>query len=519
MRREPRVFLVNPANVTAGISFITPRWLFVLAAATPRELVGDPALIDETIERFNPDKVERGDIVGIGITTDNCLAGYRVAREAKKRGATVIMGGIHTTLFPEEVRELGGADAVVKGNADMAWGTVITDVLNHRLKRHYEGGRLPGEQLLAARWDLMDRSRYLFPSVQTVAGCIENCTFCSVWVTEGRIPRQRLVDKVIEEVNVLNRMNFPAVMFADDIFNPAVRGRIEREASPSKRKELERIREERLAFFDEYDRRVERTIPSFVQMTSEIASDPEYLKAVHEKMGVHGALIGVESFNAAALKSIRKEWNPVGQKMIEAIRTVQDAGIQVLSSIICGLETDTPETLEEMRQFALASETRFAQFTRFQPFPGTVDFLEMVQDRKHKTSVLPFAPKHRSELLEESYWLNPDSSRAVVKHPSMSYDVLSESIRKSWDAFYRPSAIVRRARKTPWSFWPKVILVMSSLGFRAFYGGRGISADSVRKNKLGWFPRLLLRTSARILRMPMLCKAGRKPTRMLERAA
>jgi hypothetical protein len=44
-----KVFLVNPANATVGFSVITPRWLYVLAGATPTDLVGDPIIIDEPI--------------------------------------------------------------------------------------------------------------------------------------------------------------------------------------------------------------------------------------------------------------------------------------------------------------------------------------------------------------------------------------------------------------------------------------------------------------------------------------
>src|SRR5579872_4955723 len=62
-----KVILVNPAVSTLGYSVITPRWLFVLAQATPVELVGDPVLVDETIQELDATSVEPGDIVGIGI--------------------------------------------------------------------------------------------------------------------------------------------------------------------------------------------------------------------------------------------------------------------------------------------------------------------------------------------------------------------------------------------------------------------------------------------------------------------
>jgi len=96
----PKVILVNPSMSTAGYSFITPRWLYVIAQATPVGLIGDPVLVDESIEKFNPEIVSPGDIVGIGISTGNCIPGYRALREAKAKGATVIMGGIHSTIFP-----------------------------------------------------------------------------------------------------------------------------------------------------------------------------------------------------------------------------------------------------------------------------------------------------------------------------------------------------------------------------------------------------------------------------------
>ena len=58
----PKVILVNPSSCTTGYSFITPRWLFVLAAATPSEITSEPVLVDETLERFNPDLVAPGDL-------------------------------------------------------------------------------------------------------------------------------------------------------------------------------------------------------------------------------------------------------------------------------------------------------------------------------------------------------------------------------------------------------------------------------------------------------------------------
>ena len=123
-----RIHLVNPSHVSFGIGVITPRWLYVLAAATPREY-GDPVITDETLEFMDPSIIQRGDVVGIGIHTGNALRGYEVGRAAREAGAWVVYGGIHATLYPDEAAEKGAAHAVVSGDGDVVWGQVIRDCL------------------------------------------------------------------------------------------------------------------------------------------------------------------------------------------------------------------------------------------------------------------------------------------------------------------------------------------------------------------------------------------------------
>jgi radical SAM superfamily enzyme YgiQ (UPF0313 family) len=181
--------------------------LYVLAAATPAGH-GDPVITDETLEQIQPELIRRGDIVGIGIHTGNALRGMEVGRMARERGAWVVYGGIHATLYPEEAFELGGAHAVVKRDGDVVWAKVIADLAQGTAQAIYDGGRVSGEQFLPARWDLAPRNRYMWASVQTVRGCPKHCSFCSVWRTDGQKPRQRASDVVIEEIVQLRRLGF-----------------------------------------------------------------------------------------------------------------------------------------------------------------------------------------------------------------------------------------------------------------------------------------------------------------------
>jgi radical SAM superfamily enzyme YgiQ (UPF0313 family) len=495
----PKTILIHPALTTTGFSFFTPRWLFVLARATPVDYGGDPVLVDETLERFRPEIVEKGDLVGIGITSGNCRRGYQILEEAKRRGATVVMGGIHATIFPQEPLEMG-ADAVVTGNGEVVWPAVAGDAFDGRLKRIYGGGRLSGDQMGAARWDLLDSARYLFPTIQTVAGCPENCSFCSVWVTEGRTPRMGLADTITSEANELYGMGFRYIVFADDNFNPATLGRIQRESSAAKRRQLEEVREERLRLFEEYDRRVPKNFYGLTQMTVEVLSDEEYLAAMRDRMRVRGAVIGVESFSEEGLDAVNKKWNPVGQGMVEAVRSIQDKGMFVLASIICGLESDTPVTIRTMRRFAVDSGALFAQFTMYNPLPGTQDYHEMLRDRNNLTTI-GYQPRHKARLLADRFWLNPNSPLDLVRLPKLSRTEWATETMACWRQFYSVRETLRRIRAGAGRNWPlagKLTYFFASLVFKRVYAGNGLSADAENRTRRSRLTRLMIRAGVAI---------------------
>jgi tRNA A37 methylthiotransferase MiaB len=506
MLMHPQILLVNPARKKdVGFSFIVPRWLVVLAQATPRKF-GDPILIDETIQAFDPNMVRPGNVVGISVTTLNCLPGYAAVREAKRRGAIVVVGGIHATILPEEPLEMG-ADAVVTGGGDVIWQKVLEDAFTGKLKKRYDGGKVPGELLSAGRWDLLDTRRYMCPSIQTTAGCPENCSFCSVWVTEGRVPRQRPTERIVAEVNELVRMGFRVVIFADDNFNPATQGRIARETSPSVRRMLENNREQRIRFFEEYDKSVPHKPFGFTQITSEIVSDPEYLKAVHDQAHVTAALMGIESFTDQGLKDVRKTWNKKGEDMLGVVRTVEAAGISILASVIFGLPSDSPQTARTMREFVTRSGATAAQFTLYSPFLGTVDTVEMLRDRSTRAAAvgdgsIPVAlhrPKHAIEIVgspDYRFWLDEKLPRIVTKHPAMTNEVILREIGRSWKSFYSFRNTARRAwRKRQWSLTKKICFFLLQQSFNRLYGGYGVSADSVSDKKMSQFARSSLRVA------------------------
>jgi len=502
------VHLINPSDNSFGTAVITPRWLFVLAAATPA-FMGDPILVDESLEQLDPDTIHSGDVVGISVHTGNALRGYAVGKMGHERGATVVYGGIHATLFPEEPFERGAADVVVKGDGDVAWGKALLDLQAGRAERIYDGGKLEGAQFLSARWDLMQTDKYMWASVQTIRGCPKHCSFCSVWRTDGQKPRQRMFESVIDEIVELRRRGFRFIALADDNFYPVTLTdlRLAREQKNLERLEsLLQTRNERFALMAELAK-LPKDMVFFTQITMESAEDPEYLDAMR-KANIKGALVGVEAVTPEGLKAVYKDFNCSGERLVQQLQTFRKHGLHVLGSFIFGLPTDKPSTFGATVELALRAGVTFAQFVMMTPFPGTVDFGRWEKEQSANPEMVGGIPITR-------YWLIPIAIRPKMftPHPSMSSDEIRERTEAVWDRFYEFGAIWRRSACTP-SVRARIAFVLLSKLYRQMYAGTGISTDSARRKKAKRSARWIARQARKVFQakpMPELKSPAWEP--------
>ena len=339
-----RVLLINPSDVAFGTAVITPRWMFVLAAATPARH-GDPIIIDETLETLIPESIQPGDVVGIGIHTGNALRGMEIGRIARERGAWVVYGGIHATMYPEEALQTGGAHAVVKGDGDEIWKTVIEDCEQGNPRSVYEGGQISGDRFVPARWDLIPPNRYMWASVQTVRGCPKHCSFCSVWRTDGQKPRQRTVDAVMSEIVQLRRLGYRFIALADDNFYPVTLEDIrlaEKQNNAARVHELKSLREERFELMRRLAQ-LPQDMVFFTQITMEASEDPSFLQAMHDAR-IKGALVGVEAGHPRRFEVHLQRLQRVGRNTGQPLQEFRKHGVHVLGSFIFGLESDRPGT-------------------------------------------------------------------------------------------------------------------------------------------------------------------------------
>ena len=287
---------------------------------------GDPVITDETLEQFDPDSIAAGDVVGIGIHTGNALRGYEVGRLARDRGAWVVYGGIHATLYPEEAIGLGGGHAVVKGDGDIAWGLAIDGCLNG-----------------AARQDLRwreDRRRAV--SEGTMGSAAGRSVHVGVGADRARLPEALLVLLGLENRRTGtaaaqrrrraagNRRTAPARVPVHRARRRQLLSRHARRSraglAPRRPRRLDELKALRAERFELMERLAK--LPSdmnfFTQITMEAAEDPDFLDAMR-KARIKGALVGVESVTAEGLKDVYKGFNLYGDALVTAAAAVQGA--------------------------------------------------------------------------------------------------------------------------------------------------------------------------------------------------
>src|SRR5438132_1558795 len=175
-----------------------PLTLTTLAALVPEELKAEITLQDEGVQPLDLD-IE-ADLVGITAMTGTALRAYRIADELRAKGHTVVLGGVHASLLPDEAA--AHADAVVVSYAEKSWPQLLHDFTCGQLKRRYfapTGRRLEGIPI--ARRDLLRKDRYAtLNSIEATRGCPHKCDFCAVPAAWSNIYAHRPIEEVIAEL-------------------------------------------------------------------------------------------------------------------------------------------------------------------------------------------------------------------------------------------------------------------------------------------------------------------------------
>ena len=436
-----RVHLVNPSDMSFGTAVITPRWLFVLAAATP-EMYGPPVLVDETLEPFDPATIAAGDVVGIGIHTGNALRGYKIGRSARARGASSSTAGSTRRCSPMSASN---------GARPTRWSAATATSSGRRAgglrrgppRRRYDGGRVEGDAFLPARWDLLS---------DRIATCGDRCRPSAAARSTARSARcggptarsraSAPWRTVVSEIVELRRRGFRFILLADDNFYPvtladlAMAGAHERIRSSSSRwPRCDRSDSTLMARLEQ----LPEDLVFYTQITMEAAEDTEFLDAMR-RARIRGRArrrrVGDARRAQGGLQGLQHGGRGAGHAAA-ALSASTASTSSARSSSACR-PTGRPRFWRR-RTLAQRAGVTFAQFVMLTPLPGTLDFGRWESE--------PSADVRVQDIPLSRYWLIPSAARPRIyaPHPAMSADQIRQGTQATWDSFYSLSHIWQRS--------------------------------------------------------------------------
>lgn len=381
--------------------------LGVISALTPPEIEVD--VVEEEIEEVKSDKSY--DLVGISCMTAVAPRAYQLSSVFRKKGAKVVLGGIHPTVMPDEA--IAHCDCVVMGEAEGCWGELIDDFRQNRLKKFYQSFNFDLAKFPIAKLNHNHTPFHVTPIFCT-RGCPYSCEFCSVTDLYGKKLRHRKVQDIVKEIVTRDSKKF---FFLDDNI-------------------MGDVKFAKQLFTALSDLRIRWVGQASISLVKDKA-----LLNLAKKSGCAGLFIGLESVCSDNLKKLRKTPDNA-EDYIQAINIIRDAGILFHASLVFGFDDDDKSIFEKTLVFLEKTKIPSATFNILTPYPGTAIFERFKkegrllsqnwQDYNHRTVV--FRPKNMTpeELAEGFIWLGKNfytkASIFTRFFPNLSHPLLYFSL-------------------------------------------------------------------------------------------
>ena len=372
---------------------------------------------DENLLQGSPPTDPFPEVVGITVHLTFARRAYALADYFRERGATVILGGLHTLSCPAEVSH--HADAVAVGEGVQLWPQILRDIEAGRLQARYVGDfQKPYREEPAPRRELLPRKSFLTTtSVIATRGCHNRCGFCYL-STEGlHLPYQlRDPEQVVAEILSDGQ---PYAVFTDNNLGS---------------------RKDYLLRLCQALRPLERIWSAAV--TIDVTDDPSLVRAM-ALAGCTGVFVGFESLDMGNLRDAHKR-TPRPEDYARRVRILHDNGIQVNGSFVLGFDHDGPNVFARTVDWVEANRLECATFHILTPYPGTPLFKRLDAEGRilhtdwdlYDTAHVVFRPRRMTvDQLQEGYgWCyrqlfshrsiwrrRPADWRAVLPYLGMSY--------------------------------------------------------------------------------------------------
>lgn len=409
-----------------------PITLALLAALVPEELNADIKIYDETAEAIPLDL--DADIIGITCITGTSSRCYKYADYFRSKGITVLMGGVHPSLCPDEAMK--HADAIMTGLGDDTFPQALRDFRDGKLKKIYKQEKCTDiANRPLPRKDLLKKNKYItLNTVEAVRGCNHNCTFCAYPRAFGQRVYKRPIEDIIDEIKHLKGkiVIFPDVnliadmKYAKELFTALI---------PLKKW-------------------------WFGLTTTAIGLNDELLK-IFEKSGCKGLLIGFESVNQDTQKNIHKAVNKVDQYK-DLMTKLHKHGIMVMGCFAFGSDEDKKDVFERTVKMCEEAKIDLPRFSVITPFPNTKFYEELEQEGR----------------IIERDWSLYDVEHVVYKPKNMTKEELEEGISWAWKKTYSWKSILKRMDLTKLKTI-KIIYMALNIGYRKYAKGYKIYGEDI----------------------------------------
>lgn len=334
-------------------AFMPPQGILVIAAYLPE--TWEVRFVDENIRAAKDRELDWADVVFVSGMHIQRRAIQDIARRAHARGKACVLGGPSVSAMPQFYPEFDYLHIGEVGDAtDDLIALLDRDVARPPAQQRFEtADRLPLPDFPIPAYGLIERGRYMLGSVQFSSGCPYRCEFCDIPALYGRQPRLKAPEQVVAELDALMaRGPFGAVYFVDDNFI----------ANRKAAREL-------LPHLVAWQKARGYPVHFACEATLNIAKLPDLLALMREG---HFTTIfcGIETPELPALGAMAKQHN-LAVPLLEGIEILNRHGMEVVSGIILGLDTDTPDTAARINEFIDRSQIPLLTINLLQALPRT----------------------------------------------------------------------------------------------------------------------------------------------------